>query len=588
MYKKISLGLCLFLAINIALQPLSMAIKIDPKKFQELYAENGIRFYEEDGNTTCSSVSAHGISGNSNQEKIWGFLRDAGLSPEQTAGVMGNMQAESGFSPTRHEDSQGWEGGGWGLAQWTFERRTNIVSKLPEELKKYHSEEYGGAADENGTLSSIPIKDNDKLLSFELDYLIQESANRPVTAAGFPGSGSSEWERLKEQTTIENATVFWHNNFEVSADPPSKVMEVRGGFAQAIYDRFNGSSSSSSSSPSTTSSSKITFLGDSITVSMKSDLTSTFSDSNVEAEVGKGISWLNEKIDSGITINDTVVINIGTNDNFPVDQAKTMLDKLKDKKVYLVNNFGKGGSVDFELVNKNIKEAANGRTNVKVLDWKAEVEKKAKADGVSDRDFYKDDGYHINETKGKELYIQFLKSSLGGLAGDGGKCDPAPSANGNFSEYVLKYAWPDSTTRTDKKPEYAEAIEKAKSEGRYVGDSCFGGGVDCGGFVTTILHDSGFEPRYNHNGKLSEGADYTAVQRAWAEANWQTLGNGASINVADLKPGDVAHSPGHTFVYAGDIPGFNSKIASASQCEYAPKAGLESITSGSVTWFRKK
>ena len=189
---------------------------------------------------------------------------------------------------------------------------------------------------------------------------------------------------------------------------------------------------------------------------------------------------------------------------------------------------------------------------------------KAKADGVSDRDFYKDDGYHINETKGKELYIQFLKSSLGGLAGDGGKCDPAPSANGNFSEYVLKYAWPDSTTRTDKKPEYAEAIEKAKSEGRYVGDSCFGGGVDCGGFVTTILHDSGFEPRYNHNGKLSEGADYTAVQRAWAEANWQTLGNGASINVADLKPGDVAHSPGHTFVYAGDIPGFNSKITSAS------------------------
>ena len=587
MYKKISLGLCLFLAINIALQPLSMAIKIDPKKFQELYAENGIRFYEEDGNTTCSSVSAHGISGNSNQEKIWGFLRDAGLSPEQTAGVMGNMQAESGFSPTRHEDSQGWEGGGWGLAQWTFERRTNIVSKLPEELKKYHSQEYGGAADENGTLSSIPIEDNDKLLSFEMDYLIQESANRPVTASGFSGSGSSEWERLKEQTTIENATVFWHNNFEVSADSPSKVMEVRGGFAQAIYNRFNGSSSSSSS-PSTTSSSKITFLGDSITVGMKSDLMSTFSDSNVEAEVGKGISWLNEKIDSGITINDTVVINIGTNDNFPVDQAKTMLDKLKDKKVYLVNNFGKGGSVDFELVNKNIKEVANGRTNVKVLDWKAEVEKKDKADGVSDRDFYKDDGYHINETKGKELYIQFLKSSLGGLAGDGGKCDPAPSANGNFSEYVLKYAWPDSTTRTDKKPEYAEAIEKAKSEGRYVGDECFGGGVDCGAFVTTILNDSGFEPRYNHSGKLSDGAGYTAIQRAWAEANWQTLGDGASINVADLQPGDVAHSPGHTFVYAGDIPGFNSKIASASQCEYAPKAGLESITSGSVTWFRKK
>ena len=33
--------------MNIILQPLSMAIKIDPKEFQEVYAENEIRFYEE-------------------------------------------------------------------------------------------------------------------------------------------------------------------------------------------------------------------------------------------------------------------------------------------------------------------------------------------------------------------------------------------------------------------------------------------------------------------------------------------------------------------------------------------------------------
>ena len=152
----------------------------------------------------------------------------------------------------------------------------------------------------------------------------------------------------------------------------------------------------------------------------------------------------------------------------------------------------------------------------------------------------------------------------------------------------MKYAWPETPKRTDKKPEYAEAITKAKSEGRYVGDSCFGGGVDCGGFVTTILHDSGFEPRYNHNGKQSEGAGATSTQRAWAEANWQNLGTGGSVNVNDLKPGDVAHSPGHTFVYVGHIDGFATEIASASQCETAPKAGMESLVSESVTWFRKK
>ena len=587
------------MAISMTIQPITLAAPRSKEALETIYEEQDIRWFREGDKDPCKKSGSTGdISGNSNQEKIWNFLTGSGLSAEQAAGIMGNIQAESGFSPTRHEASQGWEFGGWGLAQWTFGRRTAIVSKLPEELKKYHSQEYGGPTDENGVLSSIPIEDNDKLLKFELEYLIQESNSRPVTAAGFPGSASTEWDRLKEQTTLENATVFWHNNFEVSADSPSRVMEVRGRFAQAAYDKFKDSSGSSSSSSTLErivsisnpdSSSKITFLGDSITVGMKSDLTSTFSESNVEAEVGKGISWLNSRIDSGITLNDVVVINIGTNDNFPVDQAKTMLDKLKDKKVYLVNNFGKGGNVNFELVNRNIAEISKGYSNVKVLDWKAEVEKKAKADGVSDRDFYKEDGYHINETKGKELYIQFLKDSLKGIGdGESEECASSSSADGSLSEYVLKYAWPETPKRTDKKPEYAEAITKAKSEGRYVGDSCFGGGVDCGGFVTTILHDSGFEPRYNHNGKLSEGANATSTQRAWAEANWQNLGTGGSVNVNDLKPGDVAHSPGHTFVYVGHIDGFATEIASASQCETAPKAGMESLVSESVTWFRKK
>ena len=52
MRKKFSLGLCLFLAINILLQPLSMAAKIDPKQLPELYEENDIRFYLEDNGKT--------------------------------------------------------------------------------------------------------------------------------------------------------------------------------------------------------------------------------------------------------------------------------------------------------------------------------------------------------------------------------------------------------------------------------------------------------------------------------------------------------------------------------------------------------
>ena len=146
------------MAISMTIQPITLAQKA-PKREQSLldtiYEEQDIRWFREGDKDPCKKAGSTGdISGNSNQEKIWNFLTGSGLSAEQAAGVMGNMQAESGFSPTRHEDGQGWERGGWGLAQWTFGRRTAIVSKLPEELKKYHSQEYGGAANENGTLSS--------------------------------------------------------------------------------------------------------------------------------------------------------------------------------------------------------------------------------------------------------------------------------------------------------------------------------------------------------------------------------------------------------------------------------------------------
>lgn len=403
MYKKLSVAVCVIVSFTLTIQPVSFAAD-----FPGVYITNEIRWHKKD-DMTCSGSSANGVSGADNQEKIWGYLRKAGLSAEQAAGVMGNIQAESGFSPTRHEASFSWESGGWGLAQWTGDRRNAIASQIPSELTKYYSQEYGGPANEKGMIESIPVEDNDKLLIFELEYLIEESKRRPVSASGF-GSAENAWELLKTLKTTEEAAVFWHDDFEKSADSRQKVIENRGGAAKLLYER------------------------------------------------------------------------------------------LKD-------------------------------------------------------------------------------------IGDGG--ENCSSSGGSFTEYVKRYAWPETRTRTDKKPEYAEAIEKAKSESRYVGADCFGGGVDCGGFVTTLLYDSGFDPNYNYGAKNGQ-AGPTSTQRAWAEANWQTLGNGSSINTADLQPGDVAHSPGHTFVYVGKIDGFDSLIASASMCEYAPKAGLESITSPSVTWFRKK
>ena len=40
------------------------------------------------------------LAGKNNEEKIWNYLKGAGLNDFGTAGLMGNLYAESGLIPT--------------------------------------------------------------------------------------------------------------------------------------------------------------------------------------------------------------------------------------------------------------------------------------------------------------------------------------------------------------------------------------------------------------------------------------------------------------------------------------------------------
>ena len=62
-----------------------------------------------------------GFVGSTPEEKVWWALRDAGYSKEATAAVMGNIYAESRFDPDLIELGTGM---GYGLCQWTGDRRT--------------------------------------------------------------------------------------------------------------------------------------------------------------------------------------------------------------------------------------------------------------------------------------------------------------------------------------------------------------------------------------------------------------------------------------------------------------------------------
>ncbi len=164
-------------------------------------------------------------------------------------------------------------------------------------------------------------------------------------------------------------------------------------------------------------------------------------------------------------------------------------------------------------------------------------------------------------------------------------------ASGDLGQLALQYAWHEfiapgtsksidgkTVTATTQRPAYTAAVGKAVKENRYVGGA---NGNDCGGFVTTLVYDSGFDKKYNSNAKGGN----TISQEAWLRQNWKPI---SATDAKDRQPGDVAINEDHTYIYVGKVAGFNSQIASASYSDRAPMAGKEGVTDSSFRWYRKR
>lgn len=159
-------------------------------------------------------------------------------------------------------------------------------------------------------------------------------------------------------------------------------------------------------------------------------------------------------------------------------------------------------------------------------------------------------------------------------AANSGICPAA--GKGAILNTIQRFAWPNYRppdgsrgNPIEKKPDYQEAVNRSPYKG-----SC--DGVDCGAFVTIVMHESGADPGYNPANCNTE------CQIAYLRD--ATLA-GKYTRVTDkglLQPGDIAiksHPPeGHTFFYVGtaisdiDPNWTGGESASASQCDRAPMA----------------
>ena len=205
------------------------------------------------------------------------------------------------------------------------------------------------------------------------------------------------------------------------------------------------------------------------------------------------------------------------------------------------------------------------------------------------------------QSNAKALYDKYkdsssLSSSGAALPGTSASCSSGSGGASGIQDYTLKYAWKElhHEPRTQRKDDYVAAMDSAVKDGRYTGQPSSEEmrGVDCGVFVTTLLYDSGFDKTYNYDAK----GGGTVNQLQWAILNWQLLGyanrtyqpDGSKFTDDKLQPGDVAFSLGHVWVYVGEISGFESKYASASQGEKAPSAAGEGFDWDGAVWYRKK
>ena len=143
------------------------------------------------------------IANNQNVAVAWNFYINKGFSEEAVAGILGNYMRESNMNPAIEEKGNKI---GYGLAQWSFTRRTNL-------------ENY---AKRNGLAVSN--------IYTQLNFSILEMS----TVTNFGGLGLQGFKNLKD---VNYATEIFENHFE---KPGVKASAERKAYAKAIYNQYAG------------------------------------------------------------------------------------------------------------------------------------------------------------------------------------------------------------------------------------------------------------------------------------------------------------------------------------------------------------
>lgn len=181
-----------------------------------------------DTSTSDASVVADSsVKGTSSAKKLWDLLRSKGLSEAGTAGVLGNLFAESGLRTNNVQNSYEKKVGsdteyttkvdngsytnfakdaaGYGLAQWTYHSRKQALLDLAKRMGK-------SVADED----------------VQTTHLINELSQ----------SYGPLLTNLKSANSVKSASDAFMLQFERPKDQSTTAMNKRAGYAQSYYNQY--------------------------------------------------------------------------------------------------------------------------------------------------------------------------------------------------------------------------------------------------------------------------------------------------------------------------------------------------------------
>ena len=219
--------LCLALLLILSASPVSA---LSQAQHDVLHSSSQIYYFNTEVDANSCGGSGSVLVGSNFGEKIFNFLISKGLSPVQAAGLMGNLQAESGLDPARVQSTKTPEGDsdtmnidghtGYGLAQWTSLGRQQNLRKA---------------------VVAANTKDSD--IGVQLDYLWSELSG---------GYKSSTLDPLLATSDIHQATSIVMIHFEAPLDQSQSAQNDRAALSIGLLAKYGSGAPVSSGTTTTT------------------------------------------------------------------------------------------------------------------------------------------------------------------------------------------------------------------------------------------------------------------------------------------------------------------------------------------------